>query len=581
MAGWFSRLRTRRLRFAAIVGVVAALSFTVVAIATHGDSTLAGSNFEIDDDANLKVDHTTPPSLDWNNVADINNPDTESGSLDESFGQGTKEDTTDPTIVDGGIPPNKSDLKRFGVYQEGSTSSGFLNLYWSRVQDPSGTTNMDFELNKLACPGTIQNPTPAHANCSANGVTPKRSAGDFLVQYDLSQGGTNPVLFVSRWVTTGPKSQCEAGSTPCWSTKDNLSEDSEATGSINTLAIPADQSEIGAQDARTFGEAQVSLAALFRGTTGCASIGSAYLKSRSSDSFTAALKDFVPPVAVNITNCGTVNITKTNGSGGALNGATFTLFTDTAPLGGAAPHGAEDTATSLSCTTAGSGSNAGKCSITNVPFGQYWVVETGVPSGFTAAADQNIVVSAANPTVSLSFDDLPLKGSLKIVKKDDANNLMDGVTFTLTGTSTTGESVNSSCTTGQPAGTPSGECTISNIPVGSNYTLSEGSVPAGYAKDPSFPKTVAITSNTTTTVNAVNPRLHRVIVLVCHDGTNELDSFNVDLGADTKASISGVPSSVSGKTPAVTEAELCALGGASFGGLAHGDKAVTVHVDSH
>jgi len=575
MDGWLSRLRTRRLRFAALIGVVAALSFTVVAIATHGDSTLAGSNFEIDDDANLKLDHVAP-SVDWNTVADTNKTDTASGPTDESFGQGTKEDTADPSIVDGGIPPNKSDLKRFGVYQEGSTSSGFLNLYWSRVQDPSGTTNMDFELNKLACTPTTQ------ANCSANGVTPKRSAGDFLVQYDLSQGGTTPVLFVSRWVTTGSKSQCEAANAvPCWGVKDDLSADAEATGSINTSAIPGNESEIGAQDARTFGEAQVSMAALFRGTTGCASIGSAYLKSRSSDSFTAALKDFVPPVAVNITNCGTVNITKTNGSGGALNGATFTLYTDAAPLDGAAPHGAEDTATALSCTTAGTGANAGKCSITNVPFGQYWVVETTVPTGFTAAADQNVVVSAANPTASLSFDDLPQKGSLKIVKKDDANNLMDGVQFTLTGTSTTGETVNSSCTTGQPAGTPSGECTISNIPVGSNYTLSEGSVPSGYAKDPSFPKTVAITSNTTTTVNVVNPRLHRVIVLVCHEGTNELDSFNVDLGADTKASISGVPSSVSGKTPAVTEAELCALGGASFGGLAHGDKAVTVHVGSH
>ena len=64
------------------------------------------------------------------------------------FGNGSKENTAVPSVIDGSIPPNKSDLKFFGVYQEGTTSTGFLNLYWSRVQDPQGTTNMDFEFNQ-------------------------------------------------------------------------------------------------------------------------------------------------------------------------------------------------------------------------------------------------------------------------------------------------------------------------------------------------------------------------------------------------------------------------------------------------
>ena len=34
---------------------------------------------------------------------------------------------------------------------------------------------------------------------------------------------------------------------------------------------------------------------IFPPSSGCLTFGSAYLKSRSSDSFTAALKDFVPP----------------------------------------------------------------------------------------------------------------------------------------------------------------------------------------------------------------------------------------------------------------------------------------------
>lgn len=566
MHGWWTRLRTRRLRAAAIVGLVAAMIFAIVAIASHPEVSLSGSNFEIDTDANLKQDDPSP-SIDWASVTEIRKADTASGSMDESFGQGAKEDTAVPTVVDGGIPPNKSDLKFFGVYQEGATATGFLNLFWSRVQEPSGTTNMDFELNKRVC-GTLPDP-----DCSANGITPLRSEGDFLVQYDLAQGGTNPVLFVSRWVTTGSSSQCQASnSVPCWGTKTNLSASNDAAGSINTTPIPnADSDGLGAHSARTFGEAQLKLSAIL-GTSGCTSIGSAYLKSRSSDSFTAALKDFVPPAAVNITNCGQVDITKTDDDGNALEGAEFTLYTDAAPLDGAAPHGAEDTATTMKCTTGADG----KCSITSVPFGQYWVVETVTPDGFTTAADQNVVISAATATASVTFINVRQKGSITVHKEDDAGNVLAGVRFTLKGTSDLGETVDEECTTDS-----SGECTFSNIPLGT-YELDEDAttLPDDYTKDPSLPKNVTIDEDgETVTVNLENPRKHRVIVLVCHEGTDTLDSFNIENGTSTKASLEDVPAALD--TLGVTDADLCGLGGASFGGLPHGDKAFTAHLDGH
>src|SRR5262249_40017708 len=138
-------------------------------------------------------------------------PDKATGSGDDSFGQGTKEDTPVPSVVDGSIPPNKSDLLNFGVYLETNANGKFLNVFWHRVQEPSGTTNMDFEFNQSS---TI----------SSNGDTPVRTAGDVLIQYDLAQGGTNPQLFLSRWVVSGAGSQCQASnSTPCWGTRVNLS----------------------------------------------------------------------------------------------------------------------------------------------------------------------------------------------------------------------------------------------------------------------------------------------------------------------------------------------------------------------
>jgi len=273
-----------------VLGLVAPSSATA--------ASLPGSNFEIDTNANLVVDNPAP-SIDWASVAETRKADTPSGSGDNSFGNGTKEDTPVPVVVDGSIPPNKSDLLNFGVHLETNASGRFLNLFWHRVQEPSGTTNMDFEFNQSS-------------TLSGNGVTPVRTAGDLLIQYDLANGGTNPELFLSRWVASGAGSQCQASnSTPCWGVRVNLSAAGDATGSINTTAIPAGSADgLGAISARTFGEAQLDFDSLTGGTSVCNSFGSAYLKSRSSDSFTAALKDFIAPAPLNLSNCGQVIIRK-------------------------------------------------------------------------------------------------------------------------------------------------------------------------------------------------------------------------------------------------------------------------------
>lgn len=69
------------------------------------------------------------------------------------------------------------------------------------------------------------------------------------------------------------------------------------------MPIPANETGgLGALDPFTFGEAAISFDALF-GPNACGQFGSAYLKSRSSDSFPAELKDFVAPEPVDIGNC--------------------------------------------------------------------------------------------------------------------------------------------------------------------------------------------------------------------------------------------------------------------------------------
>jgi hypothetical protein len=446
------RLRSPITVFAVVVGMILAIGIPA-ALASHPEVSLTGSNFEIDTDANLKVDDPSP-SIDWASVSETRQADEPSGAQDDSFGNGTKEDTAVPSVIDGSIPPNKSDLLNFGVYLETNASGRFLNLFWHRVQEPSGTTNMDFEFNKSS-------------TLSGNGVTPVRSAGDLLIQYDLAQGGTHPELFVSEWVTTGPKSLCEAAnSTPCWGDRDNLSASGDATGSINTSPIPsADADGLGNVSARTFGEAQLNFDALTGGGTGCTGFGSAYLKSRSSDSFTAALKDFIAPASVNITNCGTLNIHKQDDAGTALAGAVFTLYTNNSPT--AAPRGAEDTVTTFTCTTDASGD----CSIINIPFGNYWAVETTTPAGHDTAADQSFALTNATPnlTVSLTFVDPRQRGAIKVtkvVKVPDSENdqPVAGVSITVDGVTKVTNA--------------SGQVCFDNLLFGS-YTVHE-TVPSGY-----------------------------------------------------------------------------------------------------
>jgi hypothetical protein len=329
--GWVSTLISRRtfrawglvtILVVATAAVAGGIAFGTTATCSN-PATLGGSAFEVDPapppatntGANLIVN--TTGCIDWltggtgtglrSGVVAKN--DTASGSGDESFGNGTKEDTANPSIVDGGIPPNKSDLKAFGLYPEQGTvttsnpTGKFLALFWTRVQDPSGTTNMDFELNQKFC-----GPAPTFTNCAGNHVTPLRTgdgAGpltdDKLITYDLSNGGTVATISIRSW----------SGS--AWGSPTVISggANSNALGSINTSLIPANQAggatnglttQLGPLSPRTFGEATISFSALFGGNT-CGQFGSAYLKSRSSDTFTSALKDFVPPTQVSISNC--------------------------------------------------------------------------------------------------------------------------------------------------------------------------------------------------------------------------------------------------------------------------------------
>jgi hypothetical protein len=293
-------LKLRGHRFTKLwrVGVpIAAVSVLVFSIGGIAHANLPGSTFE-GNDGNLVVN--TTGNHDWVNAPNrVRGDDLASGTSDNSFGQGTKEDDPNVTVVTGSIPPQKSDLTRFYVANEFANNNNFLYLAWER-SNVLGSANMDFEINKLAQPN-LTTTGPKSLN---------RSAGDLLVTFDFGGSGS-PVLSLLRWVTTGAASQCfSANAVPCWGNRVNLSGLGEAEGAVNSTTV-SDSIAGVSLPAGTFGEAAVNLTAagVFPPGT-CTAFGSAFLKSRSSSSFPAEVKDFVAPQPVNISNCGTIVINK-------------------------------------------------------------------------------------------------------------------------------------------------------------------------------------------------------------------------------------------------------------------------------
>jgi len=601
--------RTRRWTMG-VVGVVTALiSGLMVA---EGSSALLGQGaFEIDGDLTGALDWSVAATPAGSSAASCTPPlaagfscgvDKPTGQSDDSFGNGTKEDTPVPSVIDGSIPNNKSDLTRFYVAKNKHLVNGVLNdfvhLAWERVQEPSGTTNMDFEFNQSQ-------------GLSPNKVTPERSKGDLLIKFDLSQGGTTPTFGMHVWQDGSPgfNEPCEASTRkPCWGQVNPLTG-SVAAGDVNDI-VTTDPIQPGAPrdlSPRTFGEASINLtAAKVLDPARCTSFGSAYLKSRSSDSFTAALKDFIAPIPVDISNCqpATINLLKYDTRGtddiaddAELSGATLQLWRETNGVAGlqttASGEAVADTLLK-SCT-----SNESACSgYTTSTSGTYYGVEAAAPAGYGLAptVTQPVTIGQAAQTFNLRFRDAPAPGDINIAKVDDANNPLDGVVFTLykdvdpfsTDSHTepgdedlVAGNIVTTCTTASDLDRgAAGECKFSSVALGT-YWVVETTGP-GSAYGAAAPKHVTIGLGAApgegqeVSLSFTNARKHRVIVVVCHEGTNTLASSNVSIGGQAPVSSLAAP-------PAgVTEAELCGITtGASFGGLPHEETSIAVTVGGH
>jgi hypothetical protein len=527
-----------RVGLIAVLTVGLVVSMVGVGLASHPLASLPGSNFEIDVDANLKVDDAG--KIDWGSVSEVRKNDLPTGRNDDSYAGGSKEDDACPATTTGSIPNNKSDLRTFGVYVEDG-SPGFLNIFWTRVQEPSGTTLMDFELNQS---GT---------DCG-NGVNPLRTAGDLLIEYRIEQGGASATIKVREWTGSA------------WGPAVDLTGVA-ATGTINSSAIPGAEADgLGPLSPRTFGEAQLDLDFIFDPDQ-CTSFGSAMLKSRSSDSFTSQMKDFIKPQPVNITNCGKVIIHKQTDPDEDPNttsfGYTTTVQQDPAGSG------------TFSLTDDGTETRS------NVLFGTgYTVTEDTPPAGWDLAgvdcsASVGVTPSINGATVTFDIDDAfdvlectytnRARGTI-IIKKvtSDGSGAFDFTSGTLTPAAFT-------LTTTGPGQAGSDSRTFSDLNPGT-YDAAE-TVPAGWnldsatCSDGSNPASIGLSGGESVTCTFTNSREKGAILITktrkhAADGPGD----HPHAGVDFKISGGSLSSTVTVTTDANGEACLDGLVLSSFVG---------------
>ncbi|HET9564071.1 MAG TPA: SpaA isopeptide-forming pilin-related protein [Mycobacterium sp.] len=182
-------------------------------------------------------------------------------------------------------------------------------------------------------------------------------------------------------------------------------------------------------------------------------------------------------------------------------------------------------------------------------------------------------------------------GTLRWLKNDQDGNPLGGATFRVCRIANFDSSTNtfvpiSPTVCINDAGTPpdvidngpfdadpdAGQLQINNLILG-RYTIVETIPPAGYTPDPdteTVELTVANPSNAGNPPVFVNVRLFKLIVITCNQSTNQLVVSVVTLNSVTKDTIGVVPASLSGTTPAITQANICDIGGASYDNLSAG-----------
>jgi hypothetical protein len=261
--------------------------------ASTAQSNNVGS-FEID--GNLTVDHPVPPTepIDWSSnpfPAALTTFTDATGPTDDIFGQGSKENDQSTWICTSGSAPPKDELVSeisingaapvageiaLRFFPVGGVQKQFLYADWSRLSN-NGDAHIDYEFNQ-ADPAT----SPASASCTQ---LPRRTPGDVIISFDTQFGGAIINVSAATWNGSSfvPLSLGSQG--VLWN------------GAVNTVASIAGLTVTGTN---LFGELALNVTDTI-GTIPCNKVFFTSMKTRSSTSLSAELKDRTRAKPLNFT----------------------------------------------------------------------------------------------------------------------------------------------------------------------------------------------------------------------------------------------------------------------------------------
>ena len=192
-----------------------------------------------------------------------------------------------------GKATNKCDINNALFHSTTSATQKWLVLGGDRFTT-TGTSYIDFQFSQ----GIFTRTSTGFSSVGPNGESLAgyggRTPGDFVLSMEYTNGGAVATVHYYRWQATS-----EGGSYKFV----DLGVPAGAIGASNTAAVDVPYGAFGSTSyiAFAFVEAAVNIDAILSGTCQSINIKSIFVSTKASDSYNAALKDFVDPQEVNFT----------------------------------------------------------------------------------------------------------------------------------------------------------------------------------------------------------------------------------------------------------------------------------------
>ncbi len=171
-------------------------------------------------------------------------------------------------------------------------SNDVNNHLWLTVGSDRFSTNgnsyIDFEF--------LQSPLTANADGSFTSAGPDggRTVGDLLLTLELTMGGGQPNFYVQRWQLISPGVFSYVTVTPAANTA------FAASNSSGAVPVPFGAFGSATYAMNAFAEGSIDVTALIAGLDPCILVRTVLVKSKASQEATAALKDFIAPIQLNL-----------------------------------------------------------------------------------------------------------------------------------------------------------------------------------------------------------------------------------------------------------------------------------------